>query len=175
MDITLKSLLVSATLLFSSISQAGLITDTVTQKGFVDYVSSYSYQHDLNDNSFTLGSALSATLAIDIYDDAQCGGFECFVEWIPESAIVQVEAFDFDSGGFTFGSFLGDLEINGLIALNTDGFLDITVRSVTGDFWVGNSTLTVVTADAAVPEPSIIALFGLGLLGLGLARRKVRS
>jgi len=30
-------------------------------------------------------------------------------------------------------------------------------------------------ADAAVPEPPIIALFVLGLLGLGFARRKVRS
>jgi hypothetical protein len=31
------------------------------------------------------------------------------------------------------------------------------------------------TAQAQVPEPSIIALFGLGLFGIGFARRRIRS
>jgi len=172
MNTTVKTLLVSATLLFSSISQAGLITDVVNQDVYVNWFDSYSYSHDLTeatDDPFTLGSALSADLSINIYDDSSSfwdGG---------ELILVTVEAFDFDSGGLTFSSFIGDLEVNGLLALNTNGLLDVTVSSLWGDFRLGDSTLTVVTADAAVPEPSIIALFGMGLLGLGLARRKVRS
>ena len=82
------------------------------------------------------------------------------------------------------GSFFGDLEVNALLALNDDGMLAIKVTSLWGDFYVGDSTLNIVTSDAVltsnsvltidavVPEPSIVALFGLGLLGLGFARRR---
>jgi hypothetical protein len=36
-------------------------------------------------------------------------------------------------------------------------------------------TVTETNGNVAIPEPSIIALFGLGLFGLGLARRRIRN
>jgi hypothetical protein len=64
------------------------------------------------------------------------------------------------------------LEVEALLALNTNGMLDVTIKGL-GDFWVGDSTLTIETAD--VPEPGSIALLGLGLAGLGFARRKQKA
>jgi hypothetical protein len=52
-----------------------------------------------------------------------------------------------------------------------DGLLDLsfiqTDKSITR---LGETTLTIETA--AVPEPSIIVLFAVGLFGLGFARRR---
>lgn len=163
----LNKLIISASLLIalslSANSFAGVITDTVTQSAFVGWFDSHSYEHDITDDGFDIGTALSGTLEIAISDD---GG------WFDggELVLFTVEAFDLDTGGFSFGSaFSGDLEVNALGALNTDGLLGITISSLWGDFYVENSTLTVTTA---VSEPASIALLGLGLLGLGFARRK---
>ncbi|MEJ2394085.1 MAG: PEP-CTERM sorting domain-containing protein [Candidatus Thiodiazotropha sp.] len=155
-----------ALLVMSGVSSAGLITDTVVQSHYVDWWDSYGYTHNINDDGFVLGSAVSGTLTIDIWDDRK--GWEEYIA--PESLLFIVEAFDFDTGAFSFGTaFSGGLEVNALGALNADGLLDVTIQSVTGDFYVGNSVLSVVTAD--VPAPSALLLMGLGLVGLVAARR----
>ena len=56
-------------LLTLTTANAGMIVDTVNQSQFVEWFGSHSYTHDINDDGFTLGSALSGTLAIDISDD----------------------------------------------------------------------------------------------------------
>jgi hypothetical protein len=162
-----------ALLTIASASNAGIITDTVSQNAFVDYCffgdCSHSYTHNINDDGFTLGSALSGTLAIEIREDGD-------YLFPGEIIVFVVEEFDFDTGGITFtmgdasaASFSGELEVNALGALNADGLLDVTVVSILGDFYVGDSVLTVETAD--IPAPSALLLMSLGLLGLGFARK----
>ena len=152
-----------ALLAVASVSHAGFIQDTVYQNEFVGWWNSHSYTHDINDDGFDLGSAVSATLSVGISDD---GG------WFDggESILFIVEDFDFDTGSINFGSgFFGDLEVNALGALNAHGLLEVTVASLWGDFYVGNSVLSVVTSN--VPAPSALLLMSLGLLGLGAVRK----
>ena len=153
-----------ALLSISSFSNAGVITDTVEQNVYVGWWGSHTYSHDITDDGFSLGSANSGTLSIAVSDDR-----DSWLEFGGESILFVVEAFDFDTGSFSFGSgFFGDLEVNALGALNNDGMLEVTVASLWGDFYVGDSVLTV-----DVPTPSTLVLMSLGLLGLG-AVRKVR-
>lgn len=148
-------------LLFSTSSFATVITDTVSQNTYVGWWDSISYTHDLNDEGFVLGSALTGSLQVDISDD---GGFLDLWEVI----LFTVEGFDFDTGAITFNSgFSGDLEVNALGRLNADGYLDVVVTSLFGDFYVGDSVLTV-----SVPAPSTMLIFGLALAGFAVRRKR---
>lgn len=149
-----------AALLTGSYANAGLIEDVIEIDQEVGHWDSLDYQHDINDQGFNLGTAESASLAIEIFDD----------DWWSEIMLVVVEDFDFDTGGITFGSFENGLEVEALLALNSDGFLDVTISSLWGDFFVGNSTLSVTTR--SVPEPGPLALIVLGVFSLGWARRR---
>lgn len=142
-------------------AHAGLIVNTVEQHEYVGFWESYDYEHNLNDDGFVLGSALGGTLEINISN----GNL-----W--NSILFVVDDFDGDTGGTSWlgNGYDSELEVGALASINSDGYLGVTVKSLFGSFWLGDSVLSVETAQ--VPGPGIVGLMGIGLLGLGLARRR---
>lgn len=134
--------------------------------------SSYSYFHDITLDGFNIGSDLVTdfVLTIDLYDDSQRDSLEI--------AFVDIPGLLGDTFWSSFST--GDVEagwsIAGLFELNLLGTLTVTITAITGDFMFGGSHL-VADGYTTVPEPSTIALLGIGLLGIaaGARRRKAAS
>lgn len=169
---SLKSLVVAVACLFSVNSFAGLITDIESVNKTVAFTKSVSWTHNILEQGFTLGGAESASIVIELRDDKNDPWYMPF-----EIALVQLGNFDAEDGGMANPTlaWFGNLGISSLAKLNADGTLFVQVTSTLGDFIVGKSTLSVVTKNVNVPESSSLVLFGLGLLGLGLMRRKARA
>ena len=160
-----KPLALALGMTFGASAGAATITDTISQDAYVTFFGSHTYTHDITDDGFVPGSAISGSLQISIYDDARDR-----LDFLPELVLVIVDSFDFDSGGLTFGAFDNSLGVQALGSLNADGMLQVTVQSLWGDFRVGESILSVEVSE--VPVPGTLGLLGAGLAALGLVRRK---
>jgi hypothetical protein len=159
----LKISCVAIALVFSAFSQASVITDVESINTKVNMWEHETWVHDITD-VFTLGTAVSGTLSIEFWDDSKRDGLEL--------ASIIVGNIDLQDGALIYiptTDWTGNLGVNSLASLNSSGMLSVDVWSIVGDFYIGNSTLKVITS--SVPEPSSIILFGLGLLGLGGLRR----
>ena len=169
-------------------------TDLVTQEVKVTEGHSYTYNHNVVDNGFEVGSDWihSFLLSIDLFDDRdkkretvqiniEGGGPEaeysstrkCYLGIFCLSEYVDLS--NYISAG---SEFLG-AGLKALGALNDTGILEITISSLRGDFYVGRSMLKVFgleypsngngngNGNVSVPEPGILALFLLGALAVG--------
>lgn len=137
----------------------------------------YSYTHDLTRDGFVVGEDKinSASLSIGWYDDSFLDGSEWAHIDLPE--LVENEETKLISHWFFGKSELG-MEITGLAQLTLDGFLNVTLTSAYGDFFVKDSTLTAHGEKGAliqtVPTPATFALFALAIAGFSVAKRKRR-
>ena len=89
--------------------------------------------------------------------------------FVPSVNIWNLGGFSFDLDSVTsYTQNPNNLYLTGMGTVSSAGFTDTSMG-----WTISGNQFTF--AAATVPEPSVIALFGLGLLGLGLARRKIRS
>lgn len=170
----IKGVVAAAGIAMGSISFAGTIVDVVDLNDqYIGSGQSISWVHDLNDNGFILGSALSGILSIDLKDDSRTDGAE--LGWVTVEKEWNFGDLFFNDDGYAsvtldFGT---QLSASSLLRLNQNGLLDVTLSSLYGDFRAVDSQLTVKTA--SVPEPGSLGLLAAGLLGIVAIRRKANS
>jgi hypothetical protein len=144
------------------------VTDVVSVNNNFNYYNEYrSWTHDITDDGFSIGDTVNnASLSFQFRDDRDI--------WAEYARIIvnvtNLGTFEIDSGALGL-----NVNASGVASLNNDGKLFVSVRNRGGDFYLGSVTLRADITAAAVSEPATLALFGLGLMGLGFSRRKLSA
>jgi hypothetical protein len=171
----MKSLLAGLALTVSSFgASAAVWTQTIDFNPDVFVPPTYSWTHDLTTAGFNAATDLVTgfTLNVTIKDDRD--SFFAPLEW----AFADLPGLVGDRSWFSpIGSNSAGPSFEGLLSLNANGLLSVSVGSLLGDFLIDKSSLTATGLSdvrGQVPEPGVLALVGIGLLGIGFARRSQR-
>lgn len=142
----------------------------------------YTYTHSIvGDPGFVANSTqiydvqLQLWLADDAGTDYGSDGSEYFrASWVNGSWTTSKEVDGSIACSWWSGCNWDDFEFSPASNLLNDGLLSVSLRSTQGDFYFKRSLLTVSGRSVSVPEPTTLALFGMGLLGVGFAARRRR-
>lgn len=171
----IKSLLAGVALTVASFgASAAVWTQTIDFNPDVYVPPTYSWTHDLTTAGFNAATDLVTgfTLNVRIKDDSN-SFFDFF-----EIAFADLPGLLGDRTWFSpIGNNTAGPSVEGLLSLNGNGLLSVSVGSIAGDFLIDKSSLTATGMSdvrSQVPEPGVLALVGIGLLGMGIARRHRR-
>ncbi len=180
----LVAVLVAASALCAPLASATVI-DTVESTPNDEILNNGNPQliftHNLLDNGFVLGSTIysSGLLRIRLTDggsSTNTSNESGFIS-VGDQTLAITPIDDGTRNDPTPAGKFFDIVLNSvsLADLNADGMLSVSLNRTSGNFAFADSSLSLEIQQAVVPEPLSIALFGVGMAGLCLGRRRTHK